>query len=115
MGAIQENVSLAVDRHDGEEWLVLTLSRGGNGGYHHGLGLGLMVDYETRVSIPAALMEAAEDGANALGDAIDALPTLTAGPFPSVVPSTWWAGLTSAQQEAVQAHLQARRDWASLV
>ena len=94
MGSIDVDVSLAWERFGGSWWGVVSVGRG-SPAHHSGFAVGPVLS--PRVGVPAAMFEgliaSAADGEAAFVDALGDVPTVNAGPFPGVIPATWYAGL----------------------
>ena len=94
MGVLAVDVSYAWERFGGAWWGVLSVGQG-SPAHHSGFAVGPVLS--PRVGVPAAVFEAligsASDGEAAFVEALGDVPTVNAGPFPGVVPATWYAGL----------------------
>lgn len=108
MGEIHEDTGLGptVWAGDGEEWIELTISLGTNA-KHVGIALG-RADDDDAVARLMSLLSASLQGGTALGAAINALPTLTTGPWPGIVPATWLAGLNPQQQGRILTRVRSK-------
>ena len=109
MGALVEDVQYAVEWFDGDWWHVIAVSRGGNAAVHTGIAWPVSGPGDDTAEM-GALIATAGDGEEAFGEAIGDLPTQTGGPFPGVVPATWWSGLSSSRKSAVHAQAVAWAD-----
>lgn len=91
---------------DGGEYFELTVSKGSSAS-HMGISLGPVGDDDTAARV-LGLLAAALQGATALESAINALPTLSGGPWAGVVPSTWLASRSSAQKTLILTRIRTR-------
>ena len=117
MGVLVDDVSMAVDVWgSGDDDIdVVLASSCGSPAHHHGISLGRYSSAAVRIGRVAGLMEAALVGLTEFGAAVGALPTINSGPFPGVVPATWWGSLTGAQQSRLWRALIAKAVRSSLV
>lgn len=108
MGQVESNEWCGIERHNDAAWFVLASGRG-DPAYHAGIGIG--PDDDTGAALYLGLLSASLVSESAFGAAVVALPTLSGGPFPGVVPATWWSGLSATAKAKAReaARLKARR------
>lgn len=116
MGFLIPNLGIVTDCWgDGDDDIDAVLACGqGSPARHGGISLGRYSTAVARIGRPAALMQAALEGLEEFGDAVAALPTINSGPFPGVVPATWWASLTSEEKSKLHRAVLAKANHSSL-
>ena len=99
MGAILTDTNYGADSFSSSGiWMAGTIGHGGDG-VHNVCGFFAASNTTAR----AALLSAATSGLTALDALISSYTTAPgAGPSPSLAPATWWAGLTSTQQDRLR-------------
>jgi hypothetical protein len=117
MGYVIPNLGIVTDCWgDGDDDIDAVLACGqGSPARHSGISLGRYSSAAARIGRPAALMQAALEGLEEFGDAVEALPTINSGPFPGVAPATWWGSLSSAEQSKLWRATVAKAARSSLV
>lgn len=108
MGAIDDETGFGpmAWSGDGEEYFEMTVSKG-SPAKHTGISLGSVGDDDTAARA-LGIMSAALQGATAFEAAINALTTLSGGPWPGVVPATWLASLSGPQKAGLLARAKSR-------
>ena len=99
MGAILTDTNYGADSFSSSGvWMAGTIGHGSDG-VHDVCGF----FPATNTTARAALLSAAASGMSALDALLSSYTTAPgAGPSPSLAPATWWAGLTSTQQDRLR-------------
>lgn len=110
MGQIENDTGYLWERFGGWWWFTVTASRG-SPAHHSGFAVGPVSAPRTGVaqSVCTALIIAAGEGEADFVEALGDIPVSNGGPFPGVVPATWYAELPALVRGAL---VEAGAAWA---